>query len=73
MHLEGFIIMVKINCVETAKKNFINLNKEDIEEMFKKINNAAKVAQFKGDNVAAAVQKSTNDLIARNEVNNKLL
>jgi hypothetical protein len=63
--------MVKVNCLETTKKNYPDLRKDDIEEMFKKINMRARVAQNAGENVAEVVQKFTKELVKENEYKNK--
>lgn len=63
--------MVKVNCLETTKKNYPDLDKRDIEEMFKKINMRARVAQNAGENVAEVIQKFTKELVQKNEYNNK--
>lgn len=63
--------MPKINCLETTKKNYPDISKNDIEEMFKKINLRARVAQTAGENVAEVIQKFTKELVKKNEYNNK--
>lgn len=64
--------MPKINCLETANKNFSEkLSKDDIEEFFKKINKRARVAQNSGENVANVINEYSNDLIKQYEYNNK--
>lgn len=64
--------MPKINCLETANKNFSEkLGKDDIEEFFKKINKRAKAAQNAGENVANVLNEYSNELIKQYEYNNK--
>ncbi len=64
--------MPKIDCLETANKNYSEkLSKDDIEEFFKKLNKRARVAQNAGENVAETLQNYSKELMKLYEYNNK--
>ncbi len=64
--------MVKINCLETAKKIYAEaLGNEDVESVYDSLVKHSKIAQESGDNIMASMNDFAKGLIDENEHANK--